>query len=218
MTILEGKGSIAKVTTELKYLIKSDRDWQVKKVAQNEYMFVVPSARDLDSLTKIKEFKCKISDMLVMVGKLDFMVRCTDVLSQVWVLVWGFPPWARKEKAVEEVAYLVGDFVEVDPRSLLGLGPIRLKVACKDPAAIKGSSKVYFNGRGFFISWNLESEKNERKTFTEDKPGRKKEEEDSWEDDEDDEISDNYPFGDQSKQGEQNNTREIPESSKHGKK
>jgi hypothetical protein len=216
MTILEGKGSVAKVTTELKYLIRSDWDWQVKKVAQNEYMFVVPSARDLDSLTKIKEFKCKISDMLVMVEKSDFMVGCTDVLSQVWVLVWGFPPWARKEKAVEEVAYLVGDLVEVDSKSLPGLGPIRLKVACKDPAAIKGSSKVYFNGRGFFISWNLETEKNERKIFTEDKPGKENEDEDSWEEEEDDEISDNFPFGDQSKQGEQKSTKEIPESSKQG--
>ena len=56
MTILEGKGSMAKVTTELQYLVSSSWDWQVKKVGSNEYMFVVPSAKELDFLTRFKEF------------------------------------------------------------------------------------------------------------------------------------------------------------------
>jgi hypothetical protein len=71
----------------------------------------------------------------------------------------GVPYWARKERAVEEVAYLVGDFEEVDKAPLPGLGPIRAKVSCKDPKEIKGASKVYFNKRGFMISWLVESEK-----------------------------------------------------------
>jgi len=33
------------------------------------------------------------------------------------VKVCGFPHWATKEKAVEEVAYLVGEIVEVDKSS-----------------------------------------------------------------------------------------------------
>ena len=124
----------------------------MKKVNPNEFVFVVPSVRELDMLTKFKEFKCKISDMLVTVAKSDMLVGCSDVLSQAWVLICGFPMWARKEKTVEEVSYLVGDFVEVDTKSLPGLGPIRVKVSCKDPSSIKGSSKVNFNGKGFPIS------------------------------------------------------------------
>lgn len=124
----------------------------MKKVAPNEFVFVVPSVRELDMLTKFKEFKCKISDMLVTVAKSDMLVGCSDVLSQAWVLICGFPMWARKEKTVEEVSCLVGDFVEVDTKSLPGLGPIRVKVSCKDPSSIKGSSKVNFNGKGFPIS------------------------------------------------------------------
>jgi len=83
------------------------------------------------------------------------MAGCCDLLSQVWVQVCGIPFWARKEKAVEEVAYLVGDFIEVDKKSLPSLGPIRFKVVSKDPSAIRGTSKVYFNGRSFYLSWNL---------------------------------------------------------------
>jgi len=85
------------------------------------------------------------------VDKSDLMVGYLDIISQVWLLVYGFPHWARKEKAVEEVSYLVGDFIEVDTKSLPGLDPIRVKVSCKDPSSIQGSSKVYFNGRGFLL-------------------------------------------------------------------
>lgn len=218
MTVLEGKGSVAKVTTELQYLISSTWDWQVKKVVSNEFMFVVPSAKELDMLTKVKEFKCKISDMLVVVERSDLMVGCSDVLSQVWVLVCGIPFWARKEKVVEEVAFLVGDFIEVDTKSLPGLGPIRVKVSCKDPASIKGSSKVYFNGRGFYISWNLENEKNEKRPFAVDKPGKAKDDEESWEDDEDEETDNYDSFDDDSKPADPKTTKEKPESSKQGEK
>lgn len=84
LTIIEGKGTVSKVTTELKYLISSTWDWQVKKMDANEFLFVVPSAKDLEFLTKLKEFKCKISGMVVSVEKSDLMVGCCDVLSTVW--------------------------------------------------------------------------------------------------------------------------------------
>lgn len=110
------------------------------------------------------------------------------------MLVCGIPPWARKEKTIEEVSFLVGDFKEVDSKSLPGLGPIRVKVSCKDPSAIQGSSKVYFNGKGFFISWNLENDKTERKPFPGDKSGKKKDDEESWEEDEEAESDSYNPF------------------------
>ena len=81
MTLIEGKWSTAKVTTELQYLISSTWDWQVKKVALNEFTIVVPSAKELDMLTKVKEFKCKILDMLLSVERSDLMVGYSDVLS-----------------------------------------------------------------------------------------------------------------------------------------
>jgi hypothetical protein len=159
MTIIQGKGLVSKVATELQYLISSTWDWQVKRMDTNEFIFVVPSAKDLEFLTKLKEFKCKISDMVVFVEKLDLMADCSDMLTTMWVQLMGVPYWARKERAVEEVAYLVGDFEEVDKAPLPGLGPIRAKVSCKDPKEIKGASKVYFNKRGFMVSWLVESEK-----------------------------------------------------------
>lgn len=60
MKVIEGKGSMAKITSKLWYVICSTWDWQVKKISSDDYKFVVPSAKDLEFLTKFKEFKWKI--------------------------------------------------------------------------------------------------------------------------------------------------------------
>lgn len=51
--------------------------------------------------------------------KSDLMVGCCDMLTPVWVQVSGVPIWAR-QRVVEEVAYLVGDFVEMGKKLYLG--------------------------------------------------------------------------------------------------
>ena len=56
MHIREGVGSVAKVTTELRYLINSSWDWQVRKIANGMYEFVAPSKANLDLLIKFAEF------------------------------------------------------------------------------------------------------------------------------------------------------------------
>lgn len=43
-------------------------------LATNEFMFVVPSEKELELLTKSREFKCKVIDMKVSMEKSDFMV------------------------------------------------------------------------------------------------------------------------------------------------
>jgi len=42
----------------------------------------------------------------------------------------------KKEKVIEEMAFLIGDPEEVDKSSLAGKGPVRVKVQYKDPKEI----------------------------------------------------------------------------------
>lgn len=124
----------------------------------------------------------------------------------------GVPSWARKEKVVEEVSYLVGDVEEVDVSTLPGLGPLRVKVSCKDLELIKGATKVYFNKRGFMVSWLVETEKTQdSKQMTKNKPEHSDSEE---EEEEEEEASDNYiPVKNGSQKDEEGHP---PESSKQG--
>ena len=152
MHIREGVGSVAKATTELRYLINSSWDWQVRKIANGMYEFVAPSKADLDLLIKFTEFQCRSSDLKVCVERSSLATDSFASLSSVWVRASGFPQWARKEKVVEEVAFLIGDPEEVDKQSLIGRGQARVKVQCKHPGEISGSSEVFLNGFGYKIT------------------------------------------------------------------
>ena len=56
----------------------------------------------------------------------------------------GIPSIARKDIHVMELAYLVGDHEEVHLGSLKWK-EVWVKVACKDPRKINGTSNVYIN-------------------------------------------------------------------------
>ena len=157
MHIREGVGSVAKVTTELRYLFNSSWDWQVRKIANGMYEFVAPSKADLDLLIKFTEFQCRSSDLKVCVERSSLATDSFASLSSVWVRASGFPQWARKEKVVEEVAFLIGDPEEIDKQSLIGRGTIRVKVQCKHLGEISGSSEVFLNGFGYKITWTVET-------------------------------------------------------------
>ncbi|KAG8076302.1 hypothetical protein GUJ93_ZPchr0006g41981 [Zizania palustris] len=74
------------------------------------------------------------------------------------IKVIGIQAVARDEEEVFKLAVLAGKPLEVDSASLRGSGTVRLKVACKDPAKIGGTSELYFDREGYNITWILEEE------------------------------------------------------------
>lgn len=65
-----------------------------------------------------------------------------DELDIVWVTILGLPKFAKKEKPVKELAFLVGDPMEVYVALLKKDGTARVKVACLDANAIKGFTSI----------------------------------------------------------------------------
>jgi hypothetical protein len=55
-----------------------------------------------------------------------------------------------------EIAYLVGDLIEVDRMTLNIEGLIRIKLSCRESQKIGGETKVFFNGEGYNIRWEVE--------------------------------------------------------------
>lgn len=151
--------------------------------------FMLLSKAELDLLIKFTEFKCKCSDLKVSMERSSLSAGSFASLKLVWVLGHGFPNWARQEKIVEEVAYLVGDPEMVDSKSLSGTGPIRVRIWCKEPSEIKGSSNVFFNEAGYKITWKVEQE---NRQGVEGDPQELQDEDEDPEDDDDKEKSDRY--------------------------
>ena len=75
-----------------------------------------------------------------------------QVLQTVWVRAVGIPPGARSEFDVMELAKLVGDPEEVHLPSLQWKS-VWVKVSCKDPIKIGGTSEVFINKQERRISW-----------------------------------------------------------------
>ena len=75
-----------------------------------------------------------------------------QVLQSMWVRAIGIPKFARTEFAVMELARLVGDPEEVHVPSLQWKA-VWVKVSCRNPNKIGGTSEVFINKKGGKITW-----------------------------------------------------------------
>ena len=152
VTVHEGRATRFRVATELNYLVGSEIDWGVKRLSSAEFMISVPSPEILNLLKRMGKIKFMCYDMLASVEETDRDPNSFDTLYTVWVKALGIPNISRKENHVMELAYLVGDPEEVHLESFKRK-EVWVKVACKDPMKISGTSAVYINKQGHKISW-----------------------------------------------------------------
>ncbi|BAT10860.1 Os10g0417100 [Oryza sativa Japonica Group] len=82
--------------------------------------------------------------------------NAVDELFVIWVKVFGLPGFAKKQEIIRAISDIVGEFKEVDEKSLKGEGAVRIKVGCLDPSAINYSVIIYINDIGYKIKWEAE--------------------------------------------------------------
>ncbi|CAN6227779.1 unnamed protein product [Urochloa humidicola] len=155
ITVHEGRGTTFRISTELNYLVGAEMDWQVKRLSTSEFLIRVPSMEVLNLLQRMGRIKFTCFDIQASVQETDRDPESFDMLQTVWVRAEGIPDIARKEVHVMELAYLVGDPEEVHEESLKWKS-VWIKVACRDPKAISGTSEVFINKQGRKITWFVE--------------------------------------------------------------
>lgn len=57
-------------------------------------------------------------------------------LATSWVRTHGIPEEARKEPVMRQLAKAIDKLVAIDELSIIKLGPVRVKVRCRDPAKL----------------------------------------------------------------------------------
>jgi hypothetical protein len=87
-------------------------------------MITFPNEDMRYQVAKFRSFEFATTNVKAKVIPTDLSVGVDDRLETVWVKSYNFPPIARKEEVVREVAYLVGEPEEV--------GPIKIKLSCRD--------------------------------------------------------------------------------------
>jgi hypothetical protein len=152
VSVLEGRGTKFRIKTELQYLVDSEWDWDVRRISGSEFLVNIPSKAVMNLLTKMGKIKFITAYVLAVVEETLLDPGVFQVLQLVWVRAVGIPYNARTEFAVMELARLVGDPEEVHLPSLQWRS-VWVKVSCKNPDQIGGTSEVFINKKGRRISW-----------------------------------------------------------------
>jgi hypothetical protein len=145
LTIFEGVANEEIIENELKYLFKGKTGWTISQLGENGFIMHFPSEELRFELTKFKSFEFATASIKAKVEPTKLEKELVSILEETWVKTTGFPAKAQKKDIIREIAYLVRDPIEVDEGNLVKGRAVRVKVWCKGPLKIEGSTLVYFN-------------------------------------------------------------------------
>jgi hypothetical protein len=100
-----------------------------------------------------------IHGLKVKILKSNMNPDAVEVLQTTWVRIYGLPVKACKEYVVMKVATLAGEPLLVDELSLIKVGPVRVKMNCRDPLRLRGIVRIFFNKIGHDIKFVSEKYK-----------------------------------------------------------
>lgn len=119
-------------------------------------MINFPSEEVRSKISTCKSFDfdtCHIKASVVETGMTEDAI---DELAVVWVKIFGVPKLARSEEHIKAIVELVGEFEMIDLSTLRRDGPVRERLACKDPRELHFAIHVYINKVGYMIRWEPE--------------------------------------------------------------
>jgi hypothetical protein len=144
------------VNENLRLVVNDKWDFQVKQLFPNEFMVIFPDKGTLATFSKIACLELPIHNLKVKVSISKQDPKTTSLLQTCWIKIHNVPPIATVVTAVKGLATLVGQPLIVDELSLIRDEPIRVKVNCREPAAIRCIIEVFFNKEGREIKFVAE--------------------------------------------------------------
>jgi hypothetical protein len=157
LVVESGEANVEVIEKELRHLFKEVPGWPIRKMGgENEYMISFPNEDIRHQCSRFRSFEFETAKVKAKVIPTDISPDADGSLELVWVKASNLHPDPRKEDTVMELAYLIGDPIEVDLKTLDSQGPVRVRDACREAKEIRGETKVYFNGEGYTIRWEPE--------------------------------------------------------------
>uniref|UniRef100_J3LGX6 CCHC-type domain-containing protein n=1 Tax=Oryza brachyantha TaxID=4533 RepID=J3LGX6_ORYBR len=162
MSIIDGFGEVDKIEKELNHMFSDvSWEWKVKQLNEREFLITFPSKMIRRQLSRTKSFDFECYPIKASVVETAMTEEAVDELMAVWVKIFGIPNFVRDEVHVKEIAELVGEFEVLDEKSIKGDGPVRVRVACKDPNELFVSMLIYINKVGYKVRWETEDQKDD---------------------------------------------------------
>lgn len=151
-----GRLSLRILKQELKHMVAGDWDWQISQVGDNDFSVIFPSADLLHMARSSGKLFMSINDITARVRDSLHEEIVPMVMPEAWVRLHGIPKQHRRVDRLMEGLKMLGRPIVVDELSLIRLGPVRMKFACKSLDKLNGFVEVWFNGEGYQIKVEVE--------------------------------------------------------------
>ncbi|SPT17623.1 unnamed protein product [Triticum aestivum] len=158
ISAVPGLLSVPILEAELPHLFEGEWDWQVTAVGENLFSIVFPNKALLRMATRSGKLFLSLNNILAEIKESLLEEPKAEIMPDVWVKLWGVPPKHRREDRLLAGTVMIGRPMEVDKASLVGLGPVRMRFACRSPAKLRGYVQLWFNSEGFTIRMEAEAD------------------------------------------------------------
>lgn len=156
ITAPPGKLSMRMLEAELHHLFEDKWDWKVEQLGDDMFLVVFLTADMLLMVTCSGKLYLSLNNVIADIQKSVLEEPKGEIVPEVWVKLSGVPPKHRHVDCLMAGPTMIGRPIAKDKLSLIRLGPVRMKFACREPAKLRGSVQLWFNGVGFTIK--IESE------------------------------------------------------------
>jgi hypothetical protein len=191
--VKQGESSVEKMEEELKHLIDSKWQWEVKMVADREYIAIFPNKRILETFSRSSGFELALHKIVITVSPTDINPAVSSKLQEGLVMMYNIPDEAKSVDAVTAIAELAGEVVVVDEVSLIKVGPARVKIRARDIEKVRGFVEVFIEGEGVDIKFVPEMTKKKTTKETQPEHDHKTDDEGCGDEEEEDDL---YDFDD----------------------
>ncbi|CAN6233325.1 unnamed protein product [Urochloa humidicola] len=160
LKITSGAASVERMDEELRNMIDSKWQWNVRQISETEFLANFPNKQILDALSKSNGVNFALHNITALVAHSSMDPAAASVLQTGWVQMQNVPTHARSVEASTLIAELAGDVVAIDELTLIREGPVRAKISGRNIASLRGILEIFINGVGYDIKFIAEQQGN----------------------------------------------------------
>ncbi|KAK1614885.1 hypothetical protein QYE76_020402 [Lolium multiflorum] len=141
---------------ELRHLVEGEWDWQVRALGEREFAVVFPSKDTLTFSARSGKLFLTLCGTVVDIKLADADPAPAEKLQEVWVRISGLPRCMRRTRRLMVGMRMLGRPLEVDHSTLKARGPVRMRVACRNPSKLNGAVQFFHNSLDYNVGIRVE--------------------------------------------------------------
>ncbi|XP_051177789.2 uncharacterized protein [Lolium perenne] len=149
--------SARELDRELHHLVEAEWDWQVQTLLGHSFAVTFPSRETLRMSTRSGKLYLPLSGTVADIRLADADPAPAEQLQEVWVRLSGVPRRMKRANRLLAGMGMLGWPIAIDEDSLKRPMPVRMLLACRNPAKLKGTVQLFHKKWGYNIGVAVEA-------------------------------------------------------------